>query len=476
MPFCRQYNSTSGVTNVSDIFIKEYMPNAPQRSVEVYLYGLSLCSSDDSINQVEVMERALDLTQEDLASAYDYWEQLGIVTILSRSPLTVAYLPVDSNSNLLRKINPGKYLKFNKAIQSALNNRMMSVNEYNEYYLFLEQTTMEWEALVEVAKYCVTLKGGDINNHYIIKVARSFADKGLRTVEKVKEHVNSLGLNYNDIKLVLKALNSTRQPELADREKLQMWTNQYGFTLDVVLAVAKTVKRGGMERLDSDLGKYYSLKLFDTEEINSYEKHKQSLYDYAKRLTKAIGVYYNDLDPFISNYLMNWLNNGFEIQTLEIIATYCFKTGVRSLEGLNDMVNRFFNLGLVNHDAIDEYIRETLQTNNRIKSILTNLGLKRNVIKSDRRLYKQWTEEWQLPDDLIDYAVSICSPSDNPIPYLNKILSTMHLNGIKSVSQAEQNEIRHENKVASTKMGYTQRDYTEAELRAVFDNLDEVEI
>lgn len=72
-------------------------------------------------------------------------------------------------------------------MQKALSGRMISVNEFNEYYSFLENSFFEPDALVEIAKYCVEMKGDDIGYAYILKIARDWDKAGIKNAEKIKE-------------------------------------------------------------------------------------------------------------------------------------------------------------------------------------------------------------------------------------------------------------------------------------------------
>ena len=202
MAFCNfsQEVVSNGYTLVDNLFITNYLPEAPNKYVDIYLFGLYLCSKNNDDNAIDVMSRVLDIDKEDIITAYTYWEELGLVHILQKSPCEIVYLPVRSDDVLLKKIKPQKYQQFNKDIQGVLCDRMISVNEFNEYYIFLETTYFEPKALVAVAKYCAEKKGNNINYPYILKVARSLADSNIKTVEAVEQKLSTTVKYTDDIK------------------------------------------------------------------------------------------------------------------------------------------------------------------------------------------------------------------------------------------------------------------------------------
>lgn len=65
-------------TAVENIFINEYMINAPGDYTKVYLYGL-MCSGIGMDISDEVMASQMNIRKETVNNAWEYWEQLGAV-------------------------------------------------------------------------------------------------------------------------------------------------------------------------------------------------------------------------------------------------------------------------------------------------------------------------------------------------------------------------------------------------------------
>ena len=119
-------------------FVTEYLPQAENDAVKVYLLGLNLCfSKDDTQNNLEAMSDVLGFSEERIVQAFEYWQNLGLVQIIAKDPLEIRYLPVDSNAGNLKKYKTDKYHDFNVMLQSILCGREILPNEFNEYYYFL---------------------------------------------------------------------------------------------------------------------------------------------------------------------------------------------------------------------------------------------------------------------------------------------------------------------------------------------------
>ena len=475
MPFCiySQELLNTSFTLLENVFIKEYIPDAPSKCVEVYVYGLYLCSQSAAIdNSISVMAQALSMDEDDIITAYTYWEEMGLVQILNKKSPEVVYLQIKSSENILKRIKPGKYSKFNSEMQNIICGRLITPNEFNEYYNFLETTLFQPEALVRVASYCVGLKGEDINYPYILTIARNLSGSGIKTLELVDEKLASQDNYSNDINIIFKSLSIKRRIEFEDKRLYEKWQNGFGLSLDVINHVAKRCKKGGMSKLDIKLESYYKMGLFSQKEIDAYENTRDEMFSLAVDINRTMGLYYASLDYIVEEYIAAWLQRGFDSEALKLIAKYCFKHDIKSFEGLSTTVDKFYKLGLISPNSIIQYVSAVMAEDEKIKKILETCGLVRYVSSSDRSCYKNWTNNWGFDLDVVLYVASLAVSTVNPISYVNKILSNFKESGIKTVEEAK--KFKPEKKQPETPQNYSQRTYTNEQLNALFDDLDDL--
>ncbi len=471
-------NDSGGFTNIDNAFIKEWLPTAPPVALKVYLFGLCLAGKNDDVNNVEQMCRALSVTEQDVADAYFYWEECGLVLVTSVNPLHVEYVGAGSR-NAAKKVSVGKYRDFNKKMQRALSGRMISVNEFNEYYSFLENSFFEPDALVEIAKYCVEMKGDDIGYAYILKIARDWDKAGIKNAEKVREKISTQN-HYNDsLYEVLKVLGIKRKIDIEDKRLYQKWTEEFGFAQDVVFQVAERCKKQGVAKLDAALTEYYRLRLFSIKEIDDYSSVKEQNKQLAKDVNRALGLYYADTTQEVETYIAPWLAAGFSAETVLLIAKFCFRCRVQSLEGMDARVKSFAAKGCISESAIIEYTDDVLKADGYIARVLDTLGLNRNVCAADRKNFKLWTG-WGMPLDTILYGAEQCSAAFNPMAALNKLLAEYKRRGIFTVEKAKSCDLATATATPSEKNGEknrfllaADREYTSEQLQALFDDLTE---
>ena len=334
--------------------------------------------------------------------------------------------------------------------------------------------------MLMIMKYCVSLKGTNVGYPYILTVAKNWAKEGYTTAESINEKLLGYEQQNENLALILKAMGLKRSADTFERDLYEKW-EQMGFEIGAIVYVTKTLKKAkksvNFNYVDSLLEKYYTMRLFSIIEIDEYEKHKQELTALAKSICKNLGVYYEDIEPVLENYVVNWKNLGYDDETLLKISNYCFKSSIRTLEYMDKQILKFYKLGIINSQSLDNYFNDILDFEAQIKQILDKLGLVRNVNNYDRECYRNWKNNWNMSDELILHASTIAKSKPQALVYMNKILSNWHENNVTSIEQAN-NYITpsSDKKTINPNHNYEMRSYTKEEISSLFTNLEEVEI
>ena len=373
-------------TAVSNVFFDEYLPSCSGDSARVYLYGLYMCGSSSRWdNTIEHFSKALNLSCEDIRSIFDYWNDQGLVHVSSINPMQIQYLPVKAGAAKIKKYTTDKYSDFNVQIQSIIEGRMITANEFTEYYAFLESLHVQPAALVMIAKYCADLKGANVGYNYILTVAKNWAYGDIKTVEAVEEKLAVQEYDSGAITKILKNLKSKRKNEPNDYQLIEQW-----------------------------------------------------------RL------------------------KGFDDDTLFTIATFCAKTGRGKIEDMDGIVERFFQMGLTTPAGIDKYVTDKVEKDKFIHELLAALGLTRNVANIDRDFYATWTDTWNFKPEIINYAATLAIDKASPMAYLNKILASWFEKKITTLNEAKKANY------AAPAVNITRHSYSDAELKSLFQNIEEV--
>ncbi len=479
MAFCKFSSEyvISKETPVDNLFINEFLPYAPAECVKVYLYGLYKCTNSSSYdNTIENFAKVLNLTEEEVEDAFLYWQDEGLVQVLNTCPIEIRFMPLKNVINNTKKYKPEEFSTFNRQVQEILEGRQITPTEYDEYYYLLKTMHFQPEALLMIIKFCTQIKGANVGYKYIVTVAKNWANEGITTTKSVEERLFTYEQAGSDLEKLLKICGAKRNATLEEREMFLKWTKELGFNYNTIEYVAKLLKptKVNFEKLDARLLKYYEMKKLSIKEIEDYEKEKSEMYTLAREINKKMGLYYENLEPVVENYISKWLNLGHNSTSLLALADYCFKNSIRTLEGLDSTVLKLYKLGIVSMEAIEEYMQELISQDKEIKEILEKLGISRMVTNQDRTYYKTWKQDWNLSSELIALGVEMSAGKFQPLQYLNKLLSNWHTNSVKTLDEAKNYIIPEKapEKVSKNKG----RSYKKEELDALFDSLEEIEL
>ncbi len=425
MAFCSFSKDTeNSYTVVENKFLTKYLPEADGFAVKVYLYGLYLCAHADGDFSVGAMAEVLKATEEQIKDAFSVWEAYDLVAILSQEPYAVQYLPVKSAIGRPKKIRYERYAEFNKELQRKMQKvgKFISANDYIKYMRFMEDTSIQSQALLLIAEYCINKVGEAITPSYIFNKAKKLLAHGCSTYEQVERALSSYNAHEGDLVAVYNAMSIyQRTPDESDYALYAKWTEMLGFKRDALLAAARKLKRGSMFSLDLTLQELQEKGKLEAKEIESYLTEREGLANLTFRLGRKLGVKVQSPAPYIDEYTEKWYTYGFEESSLLELALFCLKTERGSFEGLNELVLELFKEGIVTPEGVKSYLKEKNDELKLFGKIQATCG---GVFKgkANLALIRTW-KSWNFGEEMILEAARRSCGSSNPVPYMNKILS-----------------------------------------------------
>ncbi len=449
--------SISAYTNIENLFITEYLPIAGGDAVKVYLYGLFLCSHPENDQSILDMASSLKMQEKDVIDCFSFWEEFGLLSIVSKEPFSVQYHPIRSSSSTKpRKYKAEKYSDFTKGLQALIPNRMISTNEYTEYFNIMETYFIKPEAMLMIVKYCIDRKGNDISYRYISKVAKDFGNRSINTADKVEKELSSYIAQTGIIEKILRALSLRRQPDIEDANFLKKWTGELSFDSDNIIFAASKLKKGSMEKLDEFLLELYAIKSFSREEIAGFLDKKKAIYDLAIKINKALSIYVDVIDTVVDNYTKKWLSFGFEEDALLFIATHCFRSGKNTLQDMDEIIEMLRQRGFITLSGVGDYFEDIKKNDEFISKLLLTVGLNRKPNSWDRENLNIW-KSWNFSNDMILEAGKLASGKNSPIAYMNGILSNWKKENVFSPENISSNTSTADNSQENYNREYERR-------------------
>jgi len=244
-------------TSVENIFINEYMTQAPGDYVKVYLFALAYADFDMHMTN-ESIAKHLGMEDEDVLKAWTYWEKLGVVKKHYDKPGDKFHYQVEFLN--LKELAYGKKPKSRKT-ESGVPDRLKPLMEddtIKDMYSEIERITgrmfggrepaeiLSWitdynatpEMIVYAYSYCVK-KRNHSNPKYVAAVVKEWANLGLKTVSQIEEYLEETDNRHYLYKRVLRALGFLRNATEEEKRIMDTWFDQMGFSIDKVLEACK---------------------------------------------------------------------------------------------------------------------------------------------------------------------------------------------------------------------------------------------
>lgn len=215
----------AGSTVVDNIFIAEYMGRAPERCVKAYLYGLMQCSAPDADAGDAAI--ALSMSEDELLDAFRYWQELGLVTIISRSPLAVQYEALKTAAAPYSAPAPRKYGELIDGVSELLGGRLLTSRELKQLYDWVEAFGLSEGAVLELVRSC-----GEGRPRVAFSIlgreAQAWADAGVRSAEDARAHIERRAELSGGAAAILKRWRMSRRPTADELRLYEKWTREWG--------------------------------------------------------------------------------------------------------------------------------------------------------------------------------------------------------------------------------------------------------
>lgn len=326
-------DSYIGATIVSNRFIDEYMLDANNAQLKIYLYLLRMMNAHLKTGVPDICE-TFNYLETDVMRALRYWEKKGLLVLeynednvlsgihmqnlcmqasslppaeathepqevpaaiapapkrkaASRASQTTQTAPAAPNApaappkpsysrdqvQQFRASKPGSQLLF---LAETYLSRPLTAGDVDTLLYIRDELGFSQDLADYLLQYCA--ERGKRATRYIETVAIAWAEQGIKTPEQAKQHVTAYDTTVSSIMNGLGKSNAPTAPEL---EYISRWTGEYAFPLEIILEACKrTVLATDSNRIkyaDRILTSWHEEKITSMEEIHAQdERHKAS--------------------------------------------------------------------------------------------------------------------------------------------------------------------------------------------------------
>lgn len=244
-------------TTVENLFINEFLPDAPGDFVKVFLFGLMYAQYEEDLD-TNSMAMTLGLTEEEIDNAWKYWDSKGLVRITANENGSsdiefvrqIDQFYGNTNTKRVPEEKPAEdgadaiLTKFiNQQLKAlyekymTLSGRTLSRGDTSRLSDAVKLYNISPDILDFAMDYCAGRDQFAVK--YICQVARNWVTEGYTDVAQVKMMLDKRSKRNEFYRKIFDALGFKRPYTDADREIMDKWFDDMGCSIMEVLDACK---------------------------------------------------------------------------------------------------------------------------------------------------------------------------------------------------------------------------------------------
>ena len=231
-------------TDVENVYINEYMTDAPGDYVKAYIYGL-FCAEHDVELKPALMADVLRMDEDHLREAWEYWQRMGVVEIHDTEEGQILEF-ISLRERIFSGDKPREGIKeetsetaeeggLKEIISMAETSlgRPLNGRELQEIRSWTEELEASPELIREAFEYCLSTGKNSIN--YIAKVVLGWTKEGLKTKEDIREHLEMNSERHGIYRRILNSIGLRRNITEAEKKMVDAWLDEMKFSMERIL-------------------------------------------------------------------------------------------------------------------------------------------------------------------------------------------------------------------------------------------------
>ena len=406
MPLCAYKNNRqrNDNTTVENVFIEEYMPSAPGEYIKVYLYGLMQCQTGTGDSAPEGFARKLGLGAEEVLAAFNYWQHMGLVTIINRPVYTVLY----ESARSALPIEPDIYVdsEYNEKINALFSPKVLSSMDYGKIYDWTEIFGIGREAVPLLIEYGRSKMrnaehaSANAQISYIDKIARQWADIGIKTVEDAKSWIDKQSEHTTGLTALMRKMGMHRAPTATERKLYDSWI-EAGFTAKAIEAATEKMTGAyspNFKYLNEIIQSLLREGAYTEKDIRS-----DNTEELCREALLALGVKNPSPSSTQLNAYKSWKEEGFDHERVLLACEICKSRSQLKISDVCNTLYRWRDENLKGIRSIKKYEEARKIAESDMAEAYRRMGLSRKVQDADIALYKKWISSG-MPPEVIYFA------------------------------------------------------------------------
>ncbi|WP_051656797.1 DnaD domain protein [Butyrivibrio sp. AE3004] len=330
-------------TSISNIFIDEYLAEANDAEIKVYLYLLRMMCSGTATSVSDLADK-FNYTEKDVQRALTYWENLGLIglefdtlgqligihmqDIVPKKAAKVTNLHsvrISDSSNEHQSV-PASQPRYSVVKNTSAKKkehrdnpqmlfvaeqyfgRTLNPGEIKTIYYIQDELEFSEDLIDYLLQHCASMGKKDFD--YVRKIAMNWHEKGITTISQATQENSANRAAYQ----IMKELGMQNAPTPAELQFFDRWQKDYGFSLTLITeACRRTVLQTQVKRLQYCDG---ILKSWYKEGVKTLSDVKKLDSAFGKETNAKESARKNDTVK-VNNRFHQFQQNDYDLSSLE---------------------------------------------------------------------------------------------------------------------------------------------------------------
>ena len=451
------------ITAVENQFILEYLPGAKGDYVKVYLYGLLCCYHPKKEMDIGSMSRELGVTEEEILTAFRYWERKGIVRRVRDHPPEWQYVNIKQKNLVTDDAPDADYIRFSREVENCFEGiRVFHGSEMAACYEWTEDLHLPVEVVLMLLKHMARTRGKSFRIRDAEKVAILLSDEKAFTAEDAEQILSRDEAMNSGFRKVLRKMGKKYNPSDANIMLYSKWINEWRFTHDAVEAACGLTGKNdpSLALLDSILDQIRNgtpnAESLERSDVERYEREREHLREVLAEMGQ-FGPAAPDKQKMYSA-----MEKLYPQKIILMAAKEC-AAKQSSFESVLKLLESWSERGFTTEEQITAHIRAFHEKEDFLKSLRKKwAGRDADPGLKAMQLLDKWEDELDFSHDMISLAADMAFEAKKPVSYMDKLLTTWAEKNIRTPEEAKKGQQLPSEKTSKTVTAqqYTQRDYT----------------
>ena len=306
-------------TDLPDVFITEYLSEAPGDYIKVYLYMLFLSKYGKEV-KLNDLSKKISLPLPTIQAAIKYWEDTEIITKKGTGYIVNNIQEIELNKLYSPKLTISKVSIQNmekdksrssaiEAINTMFFQGIMSPSWYSDIDLWFKKYEFDEEVMIALFSYCFNKSA--LHKNYVKAVADAWHVNNIKTSSDLEDYDENNEKIKKVKKNICKKLGLSRNLTQYEEAYIEKWLQEYKYDLEIIeLALKKTTSKSNpnFDYIDKIISDWYDRKLLNSDDIKNYLLEFKNKSKQIKELEKKTG-YQNYDQRNIDNFDNFYANN-----------------------------------------------------------------------------------------------------------------------------------------------------------------------